>query len=262
MHHGQMIFILGDIHAEFETLNIFINTTIRNNKALKDMASLLKDRGDDFQIIMLQCGDFAWFWSGYEAKGLIKNKIDWLPDGHVPIYWVGGNHEDWDALDKLGTGISEIDPGIFFCPFGTTLEVKPGLTILFAGGAESADKDMRLRKMEEGAPKIWWEQEGISEVDMARLSAVPRADWVISHTAPNAFDIASQLDPVWGDRHFFEPSRGKLEEVFLKYKPKRWFFGHFHQFMQGKIDGCKWECLADFASMDKCWDKVWLEWND
>lgn len=263
MVHGRMFLILGDVHGEFGMLNTFINKLVRNNGMFSGMAELYNEAGDDFQIIILQCGDFAYYWPLCDSRDRIRNRIDWLPNGHVPIYWVGGNHEDWDELDSLGPGISEVDPGVFYCPFGSTLEIKPDLTILFAGGAESSDKEYRLEEMKRGAPKIWWEQEGISERDMDRLVLVPKADWVISHTAPNAFDIADRMRGFrGGGGHFFEPSRGKLERILANYKPKRWFFGHFHHFMQGKIDGCKWECLASLGSNDRCWDKIWLGWKD
>ena len=117
--------------------------------------------------------------------------------------------------------------------------------------------------MRRGAPKIWWEQEGISDADMGRLALVPKADWVVSHTAPNAFDVAGNMGRVWGgDGHFFAPSRGKLEQVFLKYHPTRWFFGHFHHFMKGRTDSCDWECLSDIGGGEKFFEKIYLEWSD
>lgn len=262
MRHGRYIYILGDIHGNFNSLNSFINKNIRQDKTLRTITPYWKKDGDDLQIIILQCGDVAWFWPLITSP-VIRNGIDWLPCGRVPIYWTGGNHEDWDALDRLGAEISEVAPGIFYCPFGTSLEISPDITVLFAGGAESSDKDWRLSEMRRGAPKIWWEQEGISAKDMARLAFVPKADWVISHTAPSSFDVDKKIRQIAGyNPHINEPSRLKLEQVLMKYGPKRWFFGHFHHFMTGFTDGCEWECLSDLNGRDKFWDKVYIEWND
>ena len=262
MRHGRYIFIMGDVHGSFNGLNSFINKRIRQDKTLRTIAPYWKRDGDDFQVIILQCGDFAYFWPMGE-KPVIQNRIDWLPVGRVPIYWTGGNHEDWDELDRLDSGISEVAKSVFYCPFGSTLTLSPDVTVLFAGGAESADKDWRLSEMRKGAPKIWWEQEGISKADMERLVFVPEADWVVSHTAPSSFDIENKMRGQAGwMEHVHEPSRLKLEQVLMKYEPKRWFFGHFHHFLNGFSDGCEWECLPNLDGAQKFWDKVYLEWKD
>lgn len=263
MVHGRMFLILGDVHGEFGMLNGFINRLVRQNDMFRGMAETYREAGDDFQVIILQCGDFAYYWPLENSRNRIKNQVDWLPGGYVPVYWTGGNHEDWDELDRLGPGVSEVDRGVFYCPFGSTLDVKPDLTLLFAGGAESHDTAERLAEMKKGSRKIWWEQEGISEKDMERLALVPKADWVVSHSAPAVFDFSWALDEFLVSREqFFAPSREKLDRVFEKYHPKRWYFGHFHHHLRGELDGCTWECLAPMGCGDKFWDKAWLEWED
>lgn len=54
--------------------------------------------------------------------------------------------------------------------------------------------------MKNGSPKIWWEQEGISEKDLKRLTLEPKADWVISHTAPASFDLKWAMDECFVSR--------------------------------------------------------------
>lgn len=262
MRHGRYIYVLGDVHGGFNCLNSFIHREIRRNSTLASIVPLWKRDGDDFQVILLQCGDFAWFWP-LGPKPAIQNKIDYLSDGRVNIFWVGGNHEDWDTLDALGPNISELAKGVYYCPFGSILKLAPDITVLFAGGAESSDKTWRLRQMAQGAPKIWWEQEGVSQQDLDRLSFVPKADWVISHTAPEVFDLDSKMRSVKGFTcHANEWSRKMLDEVFWKYHPKRWFFGHFHHHMEGNTDGCQWECLANMDGQGKNWTRLYLEWQD
>ncbi len=103
MKHGRYIYILGDVHGDFGALNKFINREIRQNKAAQSPRGFMK-KVDDLQVIILQVGDFAYFWTGYDNTGAIKNHIDWLggQGGLCPLFWCGGNHEDWDALDALG----------------------------------------------------------------------------------------------------------------------------------------------------------------
>lgn len=111
--------------------------------------------------------------------------------------------------------------------------------------------------MAKGAPKCWWDQEGISEYDLARLENVAKADIVISHTAPSSFDIARQLRK-WN--HLNEPSRAMLEKVLVKFNPKSWYFGHFHWNMEGTDRGCGWKCLNYPGGGGKFWDKLYLKW--
>lgn len=259
MRHGRIVYVLGDVHGDFRNLNNFINTKIRQDKTLRSIVPYWKANGDDLRVLIMQCGDFAYYWPGQDSRGKIKNDADYLPDGRVPVYWTGGNHEDWDQLDKLGRGITEIDRGVFFCPFGSVLSLAPHIDVLFAGGAESVDKDYRLKKMAEGAPKIWWEQEGVSHADLARLEKVEKADWVISHTAPSSFNLISRLA---AGVHLRERSRLMLEQILVKYNPKRWFFGHFHFHETGFDYGCEWECLDCLDGMGKAWDKIYVEWDD
>lgn len=254
MRHERMVFVLGNVNAQFDMLNYFIDEIVRKDELLASMRRRYVEDGDDFQAMILQCGDIAYFWPGDEIP-VIHNKIDWLPGGRIPFYWIGGNHDDWDELDKLGSEISEVGPGVFYCPFGTTLTLSPDVTILFAGGTESTWKDTMGRLMYMQRPdssKIWWEQEGISDADMERLALVPKTDWVISHTAPYAFDVPGKE----------AESRKKLDVVLTKYRPKRWFFSHFTRFKEGETDGCRWESLSSILKGGRSWDKIWMEWKD
>lgn len=258
--------MVGDIHGEFGKLNSFINKYIRLDVKTRALAEICEAGGKPLEIIILQCGDFGFFWPDEDNQGKIRNKVDFLKEGHVPIYWVGGNHEDWDRLDALGTEISEVDAGVFFCPFGTTLEIAPDMTVLFAGGARSNDIEWRLEKMEQGGPKIWWEQEIISDEDMARLDCAPKADMVISHTAPKSFDMRPWMPGKLGQigmsgfidaEKTTDPSMEKLDVILEKYRPKKWFFGHFHLPMSGVWGDCarlcEWRCIPDASGNRRFW---------
>lgn len=260
---SKVIFIVGDLHGSFAPFNTLINNQIRENRALRAVGEI-----GELEIIILQCGDLAFFWPGQNFRGWIKNEIGFVRGGRVPIYWCAGNHEDHDHIDALfpagseadRTGIAEVDKGVFFCRFGATLDISSEITVLFAGGAESIDRDYRIRKMASGYPKIWWEQEGISSTDLARLANVPKADWVLSHTAPMAFDLKKQLGQSWIEPRdpYFNLSRHALDKVWEKYHPKRWFFGHFHQTMHGRHGDCEWLCLNYPQSGQQWWEKLIL----
>ena len=271
MHHVILVYVLGDVHADFGRLNAFISKRIRSNRAIRELAADCESKNHDFQILILQCGDFAYFWTGVDFSGAIRNQVDFLPGGRLPVYWCAGNHEDWDKLDSFVNPrnpcakIVEVDAGLYYCPFASTLTLAPGLTVLFAGGAESGDKDYRLAKMrEKGCLKIWWEQEGISESDMARLNCVQQTQWVVSHTAPAAFNLAQSLTGSYKSnaKRDIPPSRKFLDTVLRRFRPRRWFFGHFHHGMASETDGCKWLCLDQLGGAGSFWFSEIVEYDD
>ena len=254
--YHKLVYVLGDIHGEFGALNEFINKEIRTNKKVRALAADLQKKGVKLEVIFLQVGDFGFHWPGEDNSDAIKNAVDFLCDGHVRIYFCAGNHEDHDALDALFPEESEsytpdfveVAPCVYFARFGATLFLADGITVLFAGGAESCDKQYRKEGVD------WWPQEGISDADLTRLEEIPSISWVISHTAPNAFPLSG----CFVSAKAFEPSRGKLETVFERFKPKRWFFGHFHEHMKGEAYGCDYTCLNHLESGDIWYEKIEL----
>lgn len=258
----KIVYIIGDIHGNFGALNTFINKQMRQNKSMRAIAADWRARGQDLEVIILQCGDFAFFWPGYSNERAIQNSIAFLKGGIVPIYWCAGNHEDHDQLDALfeknspssASNIAEVARGVYYCRFGAVLKLDAGTSVLFAGGAESMDKSERV------AGLSWWPQEGVSSEDLDRLDNVPKADIVISHTAPAAFDLSIQMAKSWWNdgAHLEEPSRYMLDEVFEKYHPRQWYFGHFHKAMHGSFQGCDWECLNCLGHGGKTWEKLYF----
>lgn len=245
----KIVFILGDIHGDMAALNWFINRQIRQSRHIRELASKCA-----VEAVILQCGDFAFFWPGEDNSEAIKNSVDFLRDGIVKIYWCGGNHEDWNVLDGLFPGgsaeaaanMKEVARGVWFARFGAVLELMPNLRVLFAGGAESHDMEGRV----EG--ESWWRQEGISQEDMARLADIPGVDWVVSHTAPYYLDVGAE----WQKRR--EPSRRELDAVFDKFRPQKWFFGHFHHYCHGTWEGCQWQGLNYLGGSGKSWERLCL----
>lgn len=192
------ILVLGDIHGRFEELNKMLDT-------------LTED------CVILVCGDFGYF-------PYINSipKLSTLRVKSHKIYFCPGNHEDWDSLDKITTSpkITEIENNVFYCPFGSTLQIEQ-YNILFCGGAESVDWKVRTPGYD------WFPQEGISYRDMSNLPCPEEfnVNVVISHTCPY-FCLPYLYLPFLHDQSISDKC---LEDVFQIYQPVRWYFGHFHR---------------------------------
>lgn len=217
------IIVCGDLHGNWGNLN-----TLINKKRPK---------------VIIIAGDFGWWPHFHRKSGLvrtssgrskifnqfgIKNKHS---DGITKIFWIPGNHENWDDL-KCITDYTplEIQEGITYCPFGTVLEIK-GKTILCCGGAESIDKNSRIIGFS------WWHEEVITQSDMDNLPEC-EIDIVVSHTVPRHFMKLPGLKLDYGFK-LNDPSTMALQLIYYKYKPKRWYFGHFHEYMKTVHEGCE-----------------------
>jgi len=229
-----MILVVGDIHSSWKKFNELIQ------KKKPEM--------------VIQCGDFG-FWPGqrwYDPTPRIK-------PGDTQVHWVDGNHEDHKVLrERVASekfSLSDDLPNVVHQPRGSTLQLPDGRTVLFAGGAFSVDNKIRM-------PSIDWfpdlEILAEQELDSFPSPEETQIDIVISHTAPLEFcaqGIAADQWPEWLDQDP-DPSMKTLSKVLIRYRPKLWFFGHFHRFQQGTHEGCQWMSLDQVGSDSKWWTEM------
>ena len=206
---------VGDIHGDFTPL-----------------VSLIKNNKD---AILLQCGDFGW-WKPLRNRILDVDRI--CKENNVIIHWCEGNHEDHPFIKKNDM----VTPNIIHQPRGSTITLPDGRVVLFIGGADSIDKKYRT------AGYDWFpEDENITINDIRNLPDID-VDVIISHTAPEYFDL---MLPKTGHFAGTDLSTYKdnncilLNLVFDKYKPKEWYFGHFHKYDEGEYNNCEWVLLSD-----------------
>jgi len=207
------ILIIGDVHAWWEYLNIFIN----------------KRKPD----ILISTGDFGYYplLKQYDI-GRLKNK-------DTKIFFCDGNHEDHWSLGKLDN--NEIHPNVFYMKRGSTMEIL-GKTFMFFGGAHSIDRYMRKMGVD------WFPEEVISNGEIEELDTKLKIDVMISHTCPTEFEIKNDYG--------YDFSRKALSYLLQQYKPKQWFFSHWHMYKKGFDEGCQWKCLN--MTGETMW---WIEWK-
>lgn len=234
----KSIIVCGDLHGVWGPINSLINK--KNPK------------------IVLQCGDFG-FWPQFHNTSVLSTEYKsgtrrykkWDQYGLKPdnsrIYFCPGNHEDWEALNLLATSDNpthvEIAPDVFFMPRCSTLRLPDGRNILFMGGADSTDKAWRRNRYD------WFSEEIITQKDIYNLPNTD-IDIVISHATPQDFKTDlyldsqdyRQFDSYWLEK-FKDPSCQALSSVLNKYKPKLWFFAHYHVSKTSTFRGTRWFAL-------------------
>ena len=219
------IFVLGDIHGEFQKLNTFINRKQPH--------------------LILQCGDFG-YWPQFDGQyelgnhkrnlaGEIIKKRKWyqcsIKNKSTKIYFCDGNHEDHWSLAKIKS--AEICPNIYYMKRGSCLTLPDGRNVLFIGGAESIDKNSRTMGVD------WFPEETIRQADIWNLPDV-KVDIVVSHTCPDEFKSDLKINN-YGK--FVDPSQKALSYVLKKYRPALWYFAHFHTYQKGVTRGIQWTAL-------------------
>ena len=187
--------------------------------------------------LVICCGDF-----GYWPKQIPLN----IKNHNTKILFCDGNHEDHWELEKIEN--TEIKPNVFYMKRGSTYTLPDGRNILFMGGAYSIDKHLRLMGID------WFPEETISSKNLYNLPEC-NIDIFITHTCPK--ELLNDMLP-YDDRKTNDPSNEALSQLWEIYKPKQWFFGHWHIFKQGILnDITEWTCLSATGFMDKWW--VYLE---
>ena len=234
---GSEILVVGDVHGNHELLSRLIR--------------VLQPK------MVLQCGDFGYFprFEYTPPKGgptLYPFRLEGrLETGGVPIHWCDGNHEDHEALAALRGDqprAHKVAPNCFYQERGSTLTLPDGRTVLFAGGAESWDHENRI----EG--RDWFAQELLTEADLARFPDC-HVDVVISHTVPALIEFGGFDNRAHrAKRH--DPSRVVLDEIFLRYRPRYWYFGHWHDNANDIRLRTKFFALDKLDSSYGCW--TWL----
>ena len=205
------IAIVGDVHMHF-----------------KGLAYIVRTHSPD---VILQCGDF-----GYWPKDNNYN-IDYCKNGQTKIYFCDGNHEDHESLRSLTN--NEIHPNIFYQPRGSILKLGD-YNILFMGGAHSVDKAQRTPGYD------WFPEENISERDLYNIPD-DRIDVFISHTSPVEFDFEKYS--ITEKKN--DGNRKYLSCILDTYKPKLWYFGHWHTNDWGKYNDCIWYAMNQIDGQGK-----------
>ena len=190
---------------------------------------------DDYIIIL---GDFGLLWK--------KDKtyyywLDILSKKNFTLLWLDGNHENFDWINSLpveewhGGQVHKIADNIIHLMRSNVFEIN-NKTFFVMGGAPSIDKEHRIENIS------WWPQEEISyreaEQALNKLESINyEVNYILTHTCPSSLiPLMFNLDSVINSY-----TEKFLDEIALKTKFQKWFFGHWHE---NKEYG-KFQCLYD-----------------
>ncbi len=200
---------IGDVHGEFANFEEIAKCAIRLSPVQID------------QIV--QVGDFG-FWP---RQGVWYRKST-LP---VPVRWIDGNHEDFDALES-GSGFHE-DFDAEHIPRGTVEG-----HVLYCGGAASIDKAWRTPGFD------WFYQERINQRQVeAAIEALSEVDIrvMVAHDTTDK-----------GYPHVLSPGKLRTADRSSEYalqvlieaaRPNLYIHGHHHLSREYEVERCRFRSL-------------------
>jgi hypothetical protein len=201
-------------------------------------------------LSIVQVGDLG-VWPGAEASE-IWNRVDTVLAGNGQTMYVApGNHEDYDQIERLvpnEEGWLPFRDRILLAPRGLR-SAFDGVGFAWLGGAASVDRahrlsDARDRGFKPSRDKTWWEQEAISDDDVARTIAGGHADVMVSHEAPVGVEsldraTAELVGYAKEDLEYAREVRARLTRAFVGASPRLLLHGHYH-FKVDETWGASW----------------------
>lgn len=180
-------------------------------------------------------GDFGWWPKDKQGKKFVEacGNLDF------PIYFLAGNHEDHEDLEKHeqypdynDEGFIEVSHNILYAPTGFRWEWD-GVRFLSVGGAYSIDRKYRVKFIS------WFPQEIITEKDIDKLLVTDvnfkhDVDVIFSHDAPRGVDMARNFAIEFGEFKTFDLDPGtalnmdRLRIACDWWKPSHLYHGHWH----------------------------------
>lgn len=180
---------------------------------------------------IIVCGDFG-YWPRLPDSDIFFKKLNaFLLHHDLSLYFVDGNHEDFEDLYKLPLDVvSEIPQSrnCYYIPRAVTIEID-GRKIMGFGGGVSIDKDRRINR------QSWFSEETIKPEEIGRIKDKD-VDILITHDAPMNLARGFKNDPE------SQMNRDMIKQIIGIVNPKILCHGHYHihqeyEFLETKCYG-------------------------
>ena len=216
------VLLLGDIHGNKPAVRLAFQEA-RNNGC----------------IAIIQLGDFGYGWK-FDSDNICefsKYVSELSTNFGIPLYWLDGNHENFDHLYELplnDEGHRPILPGVIHLPRGSTIKFGE-TTFLAFGGAYTPDKPRRKLGVS------YWAQETCTLEDLEKVYSAGEVDVFLSHDAPlgsqNVEKTKQFLDMAFGGDAFqlSYANQKMVREALNSSKAKKAFHGHIHRCQESWI---------------------------
>ncbi len=159
------------------------------------------------------------------------------PGPAAPLYFIKGNNEDFDILEKLRSGDADI-PGLHYLPNGTRQEID-GVTVAALGGtfaptwytSPAAHLPHPGRPSPHAARPVRDDKRRhLVHEEVEACQAMRGIDLFLTHEAPRPFVVATSRGRV-------DAGKTPINEVLAAMRPRLHLFGHHHRFAEAIRQG-------------------------
>lgn len=178
---------------------------------------------------IIQVGDFG-VWPGEEGKDYLDILSRALVKRNIKLYFVPGNHEDYNQLDEWTANLPQNEDGHIevrrnlFYAGKVNAWTWEGKKFASAGGAVSIDKYRRKENVS------WWSQEELTPLEATKAKDFGSVDYLFSHDAPNTLPFNFLKSDMASAAH-----RDTMTQIGFAVRPKFWFHGHYHKHAEYKF---------------------------
>ena len=177
----------------------------------------------------VQVGDFAIGFPGYTAPAKFEGNH----------WFIRGNHDNPTEIRKHPNYLGD---------YG----YRKDWNLFYAGGADSIDKHSRI----EG--RDWWRDEELDyqtlNTEVLPLFEASRPRLVVTHTCPTTVKaeiLDMQVNNRWSNRGSAGTvTENALQAMFEIHQPDVWVFGHYHKYVDMRMDGTRFICLNTFQMIE------------
>lgn len=229
------ILIHGDMHGDANAQGAASNVSVEYARTKRASSIRAVDNASRLGCeFIIQVGDFGGTWPGWFGMVFTDRLNAALIDANIRLIWLDGNHEGFDAIDRLKKyglrntrGQLFLRSNILYSPRGTSwiMDNKRFMTI---GGAYSIDKEWRT------VGESWWPQEQLTDQEVLGIvnNAIgrrernkPEVDYLFTHDChPHTpFKFRLKNDPE-SNMH-----RDKIKTIVDALRPRMWWHGHMHE---------------------------------
>lgn len=221
-----MIAVISDVH--------FPSNKTRQKEVEDNLKNLSGIRA------LFICGDFTDNRKD-TAPGEPMKLPDYIKNLPYPVFFIDGNHEDYDVLKRLPqidenekemifqTSGCELDTqntkkaadGVYYLERGSICKID-GFSILLIGGSTTGPG------YKKNHPDIWQPDEDLTAEDNMRIETAlkgveNKVDLIFTHTVPTCMVKA------WFPEKDLSVTNAILEQVWRTTSYRHWMFGHFHE---------------------------------
>ncbi|WP_219471151.1 metallophosphoesterase family protein [Nonomuraea rhizosphaerae] len=220
--------IVGDIHANFAKADALVRRHAGGVEAIFSVGDAEPNRSEEESLGVAgpakyrKVGDFPEFAAGWRSMS-------------APVYFIGGNHEPWPALDAQGAG--EWAPGFHFLGRSGVREVG-GLRVAFLSGIHSrhfSEPDVPPAITPERLKEYGYFTRPQVE-ELLRQARGKSVDLLLTHEWPSGLSYLHRGDTPVG--------RERVRELTDRLRPQVHACGHMHAPFRERVGNTDVICLS------------------